>query len=250
MFDKQMSTQHIIIGHRGASGLAPENTLASFRKAFELGTKWVEFDVRLCRDATPVICHDDTTTRTTNLADKKIIDLSLEEIKQLDAGSWFSPEFSGETIPTFAETLQFLAKHNMQANIELKSNPGYEAQTVLQVLDVFNSIWPKDLMAVFSSFDVGMLKILRDHQHSLPLALLRRIWNTDDDAVIAELNCCAVHLNAQYITAAHIATIKKLHLPISCYTIDKLEEAQSLFDLGVKGIFTNFPNLFAENNVI
>ena len=97
----------LMIAHRGASGHAPENTLAAFRKAVALGVSFIETDLQLTHDARLVAIHDDTVNRTTN-GQGAVHDLTLEEIRKLDAGSWFGSEFTGERVPTLEEILDFV----------------------------------------------------------------------------------------------------------------------------------------------
>src|ERR1700730_73718 len=99
----------LLIAHRGASGHAPENTLAAFRKAVSLGVGFIETDLQWTRDARFVAIHDDTVDRTTN-GHGAVHDLTLEAIRKLDAGSWFGSEYAGERIPTLAEILEFSKK--------------------------------------------------------------------------------------------------------------------------------------------
>ena len=94
----------LIIAHRGASGYAPENTLASMELAIKLGCDAIELDIHLTKDQQIVVCHDFTVDRTTN-GRGEIENLTLEDIKKLDAGSWFSDEFKGEKIPTLEEVI-------------------------------------------------------------------------------------------------------------------------------------------------
>jgi len=107
-----------ICAHRGAMDTHPENTLAAFKEALELGAHMIEFDVRLTRDGHLVILHDETVDRTSN-GQGKISELTLDEVKQLDAGSWFSPEFASEKIPTLEETLVIMPA-NIWLNIHIK----------------------------------------------------------------------------------------------------------------------------------
>src|SRR3954465_12682255 len=101
------NTRPAICGHRGASGHAPENTLVAFKRARELGATWIEFDVQLSADGVPIILHDDTLERTSDLGKPlRPTELTLAELKSLDAGSWFGPEFVGERIPTLDEVLE------------------------------------------------------------------------------------------------------------------------------------------------
>jgi len=95
------------VGHRGNIKFAPENTIPAFKKAIQLGADLLEIDVRETKDGHLVIMHDPTVNRTTN-GSGKVTDLTLAEIKQLDAGSWFSPEFKGTSVPTFDEALEFI----------------------------------------------------------------------------------------------------------------------------------------------
>ena len=102
----------LVIAHRGASGHAPENTLAAFKRALALGATFIETDLQLSRDSHFVAIHDDTVNRTTN-GQGKVHDLSLAELRRLDAGSWFGSEFTGERIPTLDEILEFSKKHDV-----------------------------------------------------------------------------------------------------------------------------------------
>jgi len=108
-----------IIAHRGAMKLAPENTLASQRLAYELGADVVEVDVRVTRDGVPVNFHDHDLERTTD-GTGLLASLTLEQVKRLDAGSWFSPEFSGERVPTIAEVLEVAREYNRKVLLDVK----------------------------------------------------------------------------------------------------------------------------------
>lgn len=94
----------MIVGHRGAAALAPENTLAGIEKVADIGIHWVEIDTQLSADGIPVIFHDETVDRCTN-GSGKLASFTLNELKQFDAGSWFEAAFSHEKIPTLEETL-------------------------------------------------------------------------------------------------------------------------------------------------
>lgn len=236
-----------IIAHRGASNYAPENTLAAFSKAYELGAKWVEFDVILSADNVPVIFHDETTTRTTNQAGKNITSLTLQQIKALDAGSWFSPKFANEGIPTLEETLAFLKSHDMFGHIELKKNPGQEANTVLHVLEVFNKFWPLERKRhIFSSFDENMLAQLHLADADLSLALTRDRWNMQEIPLLRELNCEAIHLNDHYLSKDQAEAVLALGYDIRCFTVNEHARGLTLFEWGIAGIFTNNIDHFPE----
>jgi glycerophosphoryl diester phosphodiesterase len=101
-----------IIAHRGAKANAPENTLVAFKRAYDEGARWVEFDVKLTADGHPVLIHDEMLERTTD-GRGEVRTKTLAEIQALDAGSWFAKAFAGERVPTLAEALDFLAAHRM-----------------------------------------------------------------------------------------------------------------------------------------
>ena len=117
-----------VIGHRGAAAAAPENTLASLRKAKELGASWVEFDVKLTRDGVPILMHDERLERTTN-GRGEVAQATLAELQELDAGGWFGPAFRGERVPTFEAALGLCAELGLGINVEIKPCPGREAET-------------------------------------------------------------------------------------------------------------------------
>jgi len=112
----------LCIGHRGASALAPENTLAAFETAIVDGADGLEFDVRLTRDGVPIVLHDAALDRTTS-GRGAVAALDLASIRRLDAGAWFGARFRGERVPTLAETLD-LARGRCAVNIELKEEGG------------------------------------------------------------------------------------------------------------------------------
>ena len=124
---RQTDALPLIVGHRGASALAPENTLAAFRRAIDDGAEGVEFDVRLAKDEAAVVVHDDTLVRTAGKA-VRVAELTSDELGQIDVGTWFNAvypakadvSFSAETVPTLAETLTFLGEFTGRIYIELK----------------------------------------------------------------------------------------------------------------------------------
>jgi len=116
--DKIEMPERGICAHRGAMDTHPENTLAAFQEAIRLGAHMIEFDVQITRDSKLVVMHDKTVDRTTN-GTGLVSELTLEEIKKLDAGSWKSQQFTGEQVPTLKEALEIIP-HNIWLNIHLK----------------------------------------------------------------------------------------------------------------------------------
>jgi glycerophosphoryl diester phosphodiesterase len=155
------------IGHRGASTVAPENTLASFRKALDLGADGVELDVQFCRKRQVVVIHDDYINRTTD-GEGKVKKQSLAELKTFDAGSWFSPEFAGERVPTLAEALAF-ADGQLLLNIEIKKCKKSKrlARAVVELLLPYNAD-----QYLITSFDRTAIKHVKAIQPRLRTGLL------------------------------------------------------------------------------
>src|ERR1700681_951143 len=157
-----------IIGHRGASGHAPENTLAAFKRALAQGATFIETDLQLSRDSRFVAIHDDTVNRTTN-GQGKVHDLSLAELRRLDAGSWFGSEFTGERIPTLEEILEFSKKHDVVFYLELKPSGSWGGEhTLVAALRESGEI-PR---TVVISFDIAILASLRKLEPTLMTGVL------------------------------------------------------------------------------
>jgi glycerophosphoryl diester phosphodiesterase len=157
-----------VIGHRGAAAAAPENTLASLRKAHELGARWVEFDVKLSRDRRPILAHDERLNRTTN-GRGRFADQTLAEIAKLDAGSWFGPAFAGERVPTFEDALALCGELGLGVNVEIKPCPGRERETARVVAETLLDHWPATRPTpLISSFAPACLLIAREVAPEVP----------------------------------------------------------------------------------
>src|SRR6266849_1522640 len=150
-----------IIGHRGAALAAPENTLAGFCMAAALNVEWVEFDVRLTSDDRCILLHDDTLDRTTN-GHGPASRLTFDEVRRLDAGTWFGPDFAGQPVPSLEETIGLLAQLNLGAGVEMKSAPVAEAATGRTAAAVLAERWPAALPPpVLSSVKPAALRLHR-----------------------------------------------------------------------------------------
>ncbi|MGD9799201.1 MAG: glycerophosphodiester phosphodiesterase [Parvularculaceae bacterium] len=123
----------IVVGHRGTKKFAPENTVAAFNKAIEMGARSIEMDVRATKDGEFVVMHDPFVNRTTN-GRGLVSQMTLAEIRALDAGSWFGPEFAGERVPTLREALRAV-KGRSAVDIDFKSGPQNSAELIATILD-------------------------------------------------------------------------------------------------------------------
>lgn len=232
-----------IIGHRGASAYAPENTIAAFDKALAMGCKYVEFDVILSADGQPFVFHDDNLKRTTN-GKGEIGQVSAEYLQTLDAGKWFSRRFRGEKIPHFSEVLQWLTGSNVQANIEIKPYPGKAEETTVAVLAQINRYWPpaKELPLV-SSFDLKALNLCRSLSPEMPLGLLLDKWDDDCLNKAKELHCYSIHFNKRALSAARVKQVKEQGYAVLAYTVNRKRQAKKLFGWGVDAVFSDYPDL-------
>lgn len=171
----------ITIAHRGFSAAAPENTLAAFSRAIQAGSDLVEMDLRLSRDAQVIVFHDRELDRTTD-GEGPAGERTLAQLKELDAGSWFSPEFAGEKIPTLDEVLELFAPTRTGLYLELKIDRGEEnvrEELVPRVLNVLaGRAVPERLF--LASFDHPALRLVRSLGPGLPTGLIfgeKEIWD-------------------------------------------------------------------------
>jgi len=226
-----------VIAHRGASGYAPENTMAAFRKALEMGAEMIEFDVHRTSDGKFVIMHDGETDRTTGVKGK-IAEMTLEQIEQLDAGSWFSKDFTGEKVPTLSQVLEW-AKGKIQVNIEIKSE-GCEEEVVrlINKLDTKNE-------TIVTSFHHEFLKKIKELDPEIITGAL--IGDVKDEKQLDDIiaACAPNALNPRYINISK-SNVKWAHtkgLAVNIYTVNDTISMQRLIKFGADGIITNYPDV-------
>jgi glycerophosphoryl diester phosphodiesterase len=231
-----------VFGHRGAAGHAPENTLGGFRKAAALGASWVEFDVTLTREGEPVLLHDDTVNRTTN-GKGKIAELTLRELRSLDAGSWFSKAYSGESVPTLGETIELLESLGLIANIEIKPTAGREIETGQVVAKRTAALWPNTLRApLFSSFSTAALAAAQETAPAIPRGLLLGRVTKDWRDLAQRLDCLSVHCNHRRLDRRGAEQIRGSGYHLLAYTVNDAERALKLFEWGVESVFSDYPD--------
>jgi len=230
------------IAHRGASGHAPENTMAAFRRAVELGVRFIETDLQITRDARVVAIHDFTLDRTTN-GKGQVHLLTLEEIRTLDAGGWFGGRnaemFSGERIPTLNEILDFAKVNDVIFYLEIKSGPawGIEHAVVATLRDRNASA-----RVVILSFDPSTL----DSIHRLDSTMMTGFLceHPSNDLVERTVRAGA----RQFVARGDLITpsvVDKAHhagLQVVAWTINEADQMQRLIAAGVDGIITDYPD--------
>jgi glycerophosphoryl diester phosphodiesterase len=228
----------LVIAHRGASGHAPENTLAAFRRAVALGASFIETDLHLSRDAHFVAIHDDTVNRTTN-GQGKVHDLTLADLRRLDAGSWFGSEFSGERIPTLDEILEFSKKNDVVFYLELKPTGAWGGEhALIGALRESGEI----ARAVVISFEAGNIAALRKIEPTLMTGLLfdGQIDQPLERAV--EVGARQLAVRGDLVTPALIAEAHKRDLQIVCWTVNQPAHMRMLIEAGVDGIMSDYPD--------
>jgi glycerophosphoryl diester phosphodiesterase len=232
-----------IIAHRGASGYAPENTLAAFAKAMSLGSQFIEFDVMLSADGEPFVFHDDSLKRTTKSRGEFGL-VSAEYIKTLDAGRWYSKKFIGEKIPSLREVIEWLNTTAIQANIEIKPYPGQTEPTTIAVLTHINRFWSQNKkLPLVSSFDHSALGFCRQLSPEIPLGLLLDKWDDNWLQKAKDLDCLSVHLSRRMATKVRVAAVKQAGYLVYVYTINRKRKAIKLLSWGVDAVFSNYPDL-------
>jgi glycerophosphoryl diester phosphodiesterase len=227
-----------IIGHRGASGHAPENTLAAFKKAVSLGATFIETDLQLSRDARFVAMHDETLDRTTN-GQGKVHDQTLVALRRLDAGSWFGSEYTGERIPTIEEILEFSKKNDVVFYLELKPSGSWGGEHAL-IGALRESGEVARVMVI--SFDPGILASLRKIEPTLMTGVLY-------DGQLADLYKSALDAGARQlavrgdlVTPAMIEQAHKRDLQVVCWTVNHPAHIRMLIAAGVDGIMSDYPD--------
>lgn len=231
-----------VIGHRGAAGHAPENTIASFARAAELGCTWVEFDVMLTHDDVPVVIHDEILKRTTT-GSGRVADIDAASLHKLDAGSWFSAEFAGERVPMLKDALAALDRLRLGANVEIKPSEGRTRETAEVVCAALRRDWPKSLPApVVSSFQEAALEIARDRLPQFPRGYLMHETRADWRQRAEDLGCTAIHANEELVDARFVDAVLDAGFALRCYTVNEAVRAEALYRLGASALFTDYPD--------
>lgn len=228
-----------VIAHRGGGALAPENTLAGLRLARNLGFRGAEFDVKLSRDAIPVLMHDDTLERTTD-GYGRVADQPAAALLELDAGGWFANEYAGEPVPAFAAASALCTEVGLWANVEIKPCTGREAETGRVVARMARLLWagasPPPLL---SSFSVAALEAAQRESPQLPRGLLVSEVPSNWKATMDRLECVSLHAAWRKLERARVKEIQSAGFGVLAYTVNDSEDALELLEWGVDAIVTD-----------
>lgn len=236
------------IAHRGASQLAPENTLSALKLAGQHGAKWVECDIQLTRDNQPVIFHDHTLARTTN-GHGFVAMTGSAKMASLDAGSWFSETYKAERVPTLQEWLQCAADINVGLNLEIKSTTKKESILLAEkVIDHLQKYFPPHSDKIFvSSSNAFALMQVAERAKSLPLGLITEKKLLPKEAMnLSNNRILSVHQPYRLMTREYVEMLHESGLYALAYTVNDVSEANRLRDIEMDGIFTDDEKLFGR----
>lgn len=233
--------RRLLLGHRGAAAEAPANTLPAFRRAMEAGAHGVELDVHLSRDGQVVVIHDETVDSVTGISGR-VGEMTLAEIQQLDAGSYFGAEFAGAHIPTLDEALDAVGREGI-VNIELKGTSVASDGLEREVVRVVHARGMSERV-ILSSFNPLRLWRLRLLDPRLPRGMLhgpgtpvfvRELW------FLPMVQPDALHPHYSMVNAAYMKRAHQWGVRVNVWTVDDPAQASRLVNLGVDAIITNDP---------
>jgi glycerophosphoryl diester phosphodiesterase len=232
-----VTTRPQIIGHRGASGHAPENTLAAYRRALAAGVDGVELDAHLSSDGEVVVIHDFVLGRTAD-GTGPVGEHTLAALRRLDAGRWFGEAFAGECIPTLAEALAMLSA--VRVIIEIKNGPVYYRGIAGRVAAVVRNA--RHPAITISSFDHAVLLEVKAAALDVPTAVLYSAKPIDPVRLARDAGAEILHPQWAYVTADGVARAHASGLRLETWTVDDPRDLASVVDTGADGIITNYPD--------
>ena len=238
-----MIVKNKIIGHRGASMVAPENSASSLEVASSMGLKWIETDVQITLDNELVIFHDEKLDRTSNgkgfLALKK-----LSELKQLDIGSWFSNKYKGEKILTLIEFLDLIKKYKFSLQLEIKHMHGKEIEIVDEIVKQIKPYLNYFKGKLFvSSFSEKCLRLFSKKLPQIPLALALSFVPKNPDMLANEVGVDILHFGDEFVDDLSLERLKVSKTEFAVATVNNKDRAEYLLSNGVQSILTDDPNL-------
>jgi glycerophosphoryl diester phosphodiesterase len=237
-----------IIAHRGASGNAPENTLAAFKLALENHVDFIEIDVHLSKDSVPVVIHDNTLNRTTN-GKGLVFEHELKQLKKLDAGSWFSKTHQGEKIPTLEEVIN-LTKGKCKLLIEIKHGSNRYPNIEELTLQIIHKLQVQN-QCIIQSFDEDVIANLKKLKCSVevhkliegdfPVKLYNIYSSINHKTKKGKASIGAINPNQSSVNQKFIKNIHKQKKKTFIWTVNDQKDMMRMIKMGVDGIITNYP---------
>ena len=238
------------VAHRGATAYSPENTIAAFDLAVDMKADYIEIDVQRSKDGELVLIHDTTVDRTTD-GTGKVGDLTFEELRSLDAGSWKGEQFAGEPIPTFEEILD-LYRGKVGILIELKAPelyPGIEEQVAAALIER-NLDKPQNEKIIIQSFNFESMKKMDQLLPQVPIGVLTSNRADTTLEALQEFSTYADWFNPSYgiVTEELVNQVHSLGMQIGSWTVRSQEAADFLFEMGVDAIISDYPDYVDPRN--
>ncbi len=232
-----------IIAHRFGATLGPENTKAALMRSLEIGVQWVEFDASLLKDGNVIVFHDETFDRCSDHSGP-VADATLEEVRKIDGGSWFSPAYKNEKILELTEALEILQNHQVKINLEIKANGDEAIELTEAVYRIVTKAWPHAEDLLYSSFSHDALMHLRKLNPQAAIGHLFEKMPMDWQEQAQEVQALSIHGDADEFDLSHIQAVKKAGFKLYLYTVNDVKRAQELIAFGTDSIFTDSPHLF------
>ncbi|KOS63082.1 glycerophosphodiester phosphodiesterase [Lysinibacillus agricola] len=233
-----------IFAHRGVSAHCPENTIAAFVAASKLPITGIELDVHLTADRELVVIHDETIDRTSN-GSGYVKDYTLQELRAFDFGSWFSSEFEDESIPTLGDILELFAGTNHRINIELKTDifpyDGIESLVIREV-----AAFQMTERVIISSFNHESIQIIAQRAPYIEKAALFAEILVDFNGYTAQIPADAIHVSLPTAFRKSVKEALNEGAIVRVYTVNDVEYAKQLQQLGLQAIFTDDPGKIAS----
>ncbi|MBU5670333.1 glycerophosphodiester phosphodiesterase [Paenibacillus brevis] len=235
----------INFAHRGAAGHRPENTMVSFQYALELGATGIETDVHMTRDGHLVLIHDETLQRTAE-SPAWVKDVTLEELRQLEAGSWYDEKYRGERIPTLEELLELVrhAERRVVLNLELKNGLIQYPELERKVIDAVRAykLSEQTVISSFNHYSLAECKALAPEIRTgiLYSEGLYEPWNYAKSIGAEALHAIQYAVRPEFVAAATAHGV--VYHP---FTVNEIHEMTALIQAGVAGIITDYPDRLA-----
>ncbi len=235
-----------LIGHRGVKNLCPENTIESINKAFDLGLKYVEIDVKISKDEIPILLHDDKLDRTTN-GTGDAVNFNYDSLKKLDAGHFFYKKKTNNYIPRLIDIIALCKKRKGNLNIELKPNKNFEIRNVEKIYEITKDIDEIDIF--YSSFDmlsfVGISELSPNLNTSFIIDSFDEYSLNDLISISKKYNANICGLNIDIVNEEIIKKLKVNNLLVTVYSSSNISSsnAELCFNYGVDSIFIDDPRL-------
>jgi glycerophosphoryl diester phosphodiesterase len=234
-----------VVGHRGAMGYCPENTMVSFERALELGADWIELDVHLPRDGEHAVIHDETVDRTTN-GNGMVKDHTLAELQKLDAGAWFGAEFAGQHIPSLDEVLTWARNRDTIVDIEIKNAPIYYVGIEQAVVETLRTHDMTE-QAIVISFDHASVQRVKELDARIATGVLYAGRPVDGGVTLAkQAQANALLPHWAYVTPDDVQRAHAEGIAVAPWVSSDPLVLQQLVGAGVDAIGTNHPDVLRQ----